>query len=92
MPDHGGALAHADEPCTAVSVHHGLIRLKGAGRAEPQLQELRAGDRVQGCRGIHPRQVRWRSPSSFSTRARVRQLDDLIWRADAASRISDFLP
>ena len=52
VSDHRGAATHADEPGASVSVHHSLVGLKGAGRAELQLQELRTGDRVQSER-IH---------------------------------------
>jgi hypothetical protein len=50
VSDYRGALAHADESGALVSVHHRLLRLKGASRPELQLQELRAGDRVQSER------------------------------------------
>ena len=55
VSDHRGAVAHADEPGASVSVHHGLVRLKGAGRAELQLQELGTGDRVQSERVHAPK-------------------------------------
>ena len=54
MPDDRIAVAHAYEPGPAVSVHHRLVRLKGSEPAEPQLQELRAGDRVHSER-VHAR-------------------------------------
>src|SRR5438132_5551572 len=47
MLDDRGAVAHANESGASVSVHHGPFRLKGAGRAELQLQEFRACDGVQ---------------------------------------------
>lgn len=50
VSDDRGAVAHANEPGASASVHHSLVRLKGAGRAELQLQELRTGDRVQSQR------------------------------------------
>jgi hypothetical protein len=62
-----GAVAGADEPGASVSVHYGLVRLKDAERAELQLQEFRAGDRVQSKR-VHARKVRQESHSSFKAR------------------------
>jgi hypothetical protein len=64
-PDNRGAVAHADEPGASVPVHHGLIRLKDEGRAEPHLQELRAGDRVKHGRSEHAPKLRQDSHSSF---------------------------
>lgn len=64
MLDDRGAVLDADEPGAPTAVHYRLIRLKGAGRAEPQLQEFRASDRVQAER-VHARKVRRDSRSSF---------------------------
>lgn len=47
MLDDGGALVDSNESGATISVHHGLVRLKCAGRTELQLQESRAGDCVQ---------------------------------------------
>src|SRR5437879_5661645 len=47
MLDDRCAVADANESGASVSVHHGPFRLKGAGRAELQLQEFRACDGVQ---------------------------------------------
>jgi hypothetical protein len=55
-----GAVTDADEPGAPVCVHHGLVGLKDAEGAKAHLQEFRAGDRVQGCRGVHAGQVRQR--------------------------------
>jgi hypothetical protein len=59
-----GTTAHADKPGAMVSEHHGLVRLKGRGRAELQLEEFRASDRVQS-EGVHALRVRQGSRSSF---------------------------
>ena len=47
MSDERGAVVDTDEAGAAVSVHHRLVRLEASGRAELQLQELRAGDGLQ---------------------------------------------
>jgi hypothetical protein len=72
MLDDCRAVTDANEPGTSVSVHDGLIRLKGTGRPESQLQEFRARDRVQAER-VHARTVRQDSHTSFfpSVRARI---------------------
>jgi hypothetical protein len=57
------AVGDADEPGPSASMHHRLIRLKSAAPAELQLQEFRAGDRVQAER-VHTPKVRQDSRSS----------------------------
>jgi hypothetical protein len=47
MSDHCGSVVHADEPGASISVQDCLVLLKAGGRTELQLQEFRAGDRVQ---------------------------------------------
>ncbi len=65
MSDDRDPVAYADEPGAPALMHHGLIRLECSERAELQLQELRARDRVQPER-VHARNVRQDVRSSFS--------------------------
>jgi hypothetical protein len=71
MSDHCGSVVHADEPGASISVQDCLVRLKGGGRTELQLQEFRAGDRVQTER-VHTRKVRQPLRSSSSWRGPLR--------------------
>jgi hypothetical protein len=50
VSDDRDAVSCTNEACASVFVHHGLVRLKGSHRAELDLQELRAGDRVHSKR------------------------------------------
>lgn len=68
MPDECGSIVHAYEARPSVSVHHRLFRLEDPGRAELQLQELRARDRLQAER-VHPRKFRRRLYSSSRLKA-----------------------
>ena len=65
MSDHCASVVHADEPGASISVQDCLVRLKGGGRTELQLQEFRAGDRVETER-VHTRKVRQPSRSFVS--------------------------
>ena len=57
VSDDRGVGIHANEPCTLLFVHHGLVRLKGARRPELHLQELGARDGIQPKR-VHAPEVR----------------------------------
>jgi hypothetical protein len=67
VSDHRGAVADADEPGAAIPVQDCLVRLKRAGRAESQLEEFGASDRVQ-AEGVHAGQVRRRYWASSRSR------------------------
>jgi hypothetical protein len=93
MLDDRGTLLDTDEPGAPASVHHRLIRLKGTGRPETELQELCAGDRVQaervharkfgGTRARPARSCAWTRPKRPRVGSSGGQGSSSVWRASA---------
>ena len=83
VSDDRGTVADADEPGASVSVHHGLFRLEETGGAELQLQEFRAGDRVETER-VHVGKVSARLSHVLRGRSCRRARPEPNWEAIGA--------